>query len=536
MHEPKPIQLVLQGGGAKIFALLAALEAVDQAVRDRKIRVSRIAGTSAGAIAGSLYAAGVDPQTVKEALAGFPLDRLGRFEGLWNKGVALSRALRSIPLADDRQVAAFLQRLFRARLKPGGGSVLLGDLQIPTLLVASDVSGRKRIVYDSQGDGKDRDVINCVLDSCAIPFFFRAAGKDSQVLVLDGGLCENLASELLVSGVQEYGDIVAVSFVDDAPATPRTPRELAVALLDTAINASVRRSKSAGSVFLIELDPFGVGTFDFAKAKAALGGRDAGFENARLKTARLLEELYSAQGRSRISKTRWENADPLTMGHLFDIYQSQQIPRLFRYHSRQLIIEANSLLQEGEEGYGARDLIVQTLEFSPGCEPVDCIAAQIFTDPGQKPSDVSCDVLDSENRAVPFQAVPVKDPQNEAMYGLLVCFTPPLKAQDWRFFLRTEFRIGHAFSPLEEGEPDSIGSKILRADGTADQVDLIVQIPRSFGAIEFSQDGIPGFPAEPIPAPDLWRLKRNHFNTYGWRAKNVPNGGAVKVRLRKAVQ
>jgi predicted acylesterase/phospholipase RssA len=367
MSQPKPIQLVLQGGGAKIFALIAAMDALHSAVQQGKVEITRIAGTSAGAIVGSLYAAGINPQTIRKAFESFPLDRLVRFERSWHKGAALLRLLRSIPLADDRALASMLDDLLRTEIRPGGGPIRLKDLKTPMLIVASDVSGRERIVYDSQREGQDRNLVTCILDSCAIPFFFRAAGKDSQTLILDGGLCENLASELLVSGSGLHGDVVAISFIDEAPSTPRSPLELAGALLDTAISAAVRRSKLAGNLFLIELNPFGIGTFDFAEARRALqAGRESSrYENARQKTEQMIEELCAAQGRRRVSKNRWDSADPVTMGQLLKIYRSQQLPRTFRYLLRRLTIEANSLLQEGEEDYGTRDLVVSTIQFAP---------------------------------------------------------------------------------------------------------------------------------------------------------------------------
>ena len=72
MSEPRPIQLALQGGGAKIVHLIAALEAIEKLQNeDRLIHVTRIAGTSAGAIAGGLFAAGVAMSAVKETLLNF---------------------------------------------------------------------------------------------------------------------------------------------------------------------------------------------------------------------------------------------------------------------------------------------------------------------------------------------------------------------------------------------------------------------------------------------------------------------------------
>src|SRR5436190_18430396 len=62
-----PIQLAIQGGGAKITYLLAALESVQSFEREGLLRVTRIAGTSAGAIAGALYRAGVDMRRARDA-------------------------------------------------------------------------------------------------------------------------------------------------------------------------------------------------------------------------------------------------------------------------------------------------------------------------------------------------------------------------------------------------------------------------------------------------------------------------------------
>src|SRR5262245_49150576 len=50
------VQVVFQGGGARVAALLAAADALRQAERCRKIRVTRVAGTSAGAIVAALFA------------------------------------------------------------------------------------------------------------------------------------------------------------------------------------------------------------------------------------------------------------------------------------------------------------------------------------------------------------------------------------------------------------------------------------------------------------------------------------------------
>jgi NTE family protein len=542
---PKPVQIVLQGGGAKIFALIAALDALHRAAGDGKILIQRIAGTSAGAIVGSLYAAGIDPATIREAFRGFPLDRLMCFRGHRKIG-AIGRALWGSAIADDRPLAGLLDRLLRWKLQPVRRSdpVFLHELRTPMLMVASDVSGRRPIIYDSLGEGAHLSVVNCAMDSCAIPFFFRPALPGARALILDGGLCENLPSDRLVAGTAQYGEVIAISFVDDVPSSPQTPTQLAVALLETAMNASVRRSKVAGNIFLIELDPGKIGTFDFDLAHRALTEGSSEFNRAFDTTTTLLNEYCTARGHERVSKSRWENADPITMGQLLKIYYAQQLARPFKYFKRQVIITAYSLLSKGEEGYGERDRIEYALEFAPSRYSIDSIAAQISVDKGQKPSDVTCSVYDDRGQIVPIEAIPIRDSDNDSTYGLMICFTPPLDPPGGRYTLSTEFRMQQAFPGLippkdvaaESSKPlrDEMGSKMLRADGPVDRVELIARIPNSFGEVKIGPRPSSG-PIHSMTQSELWPLRGSglgHFKVYGWCADGVPSGSSVGIEIR----
>lgn len=73
------IQVAFQGGGAKIFALIAAAEVLKSFEREGRIEVTRIAGTSAGALVGTLYAAGVEPAVMRSELGSFPIRKLMTF-------------------------------------------------------------------------------------------------------------------------------------------------------------------------------------------------------------------------------------------------------------------------------------------------------------------------------------------------------------------------------------------------------------------------------------------------------------------------
>jgi predicted acylesterase/phospholipase RssA len=65
---PLRCQLAIQGGGAKVVALLAAVEAVQQLQREGTVQVTRVAGTSAGSIVAALFAAGSDLASVRQEL------------------------------------------------------------------------------------------------------------------------------------------------------------------------------------------------------------------------------------------------------------------------------------------------------------------------------------------------------------------------------------------------------------------------------------------------------------------------------------
>src|SRR5437879_13740961 len=78
----KEVQLAIQGGGAKICCLLAAMDAVQALQKDKVLKVTKVAGTSAGAIVGSLFAANVSIEGFRKGLvAGLDEQLGGMFQG-----------------------------------------------------------------------------------------------------------------------------------------------------------------------------------------------------------------------------------------------------------------------------------------------------------------------------------------------------------------------------------------------------------------------------------------------------------------------
>jgi predicted acylesterase/phospholipase RssA len=146
-NGPLDVQIALQGGGAKLFSLLVAMREVErlegrikepdpaedgsaslpaQALEPPKIRVTHIAGTSAGAIVAALYAARVPMDDVLCRLAEMTIDELLPHYQSKSK---IRRAASSIP---DLVVRSLLwlpsdTRKLLNQLNVNLGNALLGD-------------------------------------------------------------------------------------------------------------------------------------------------------------------------------------------------------------------------------------------------------------------------------------------------------------------------------------------------------------------------------------------------------------------------
>src|SRR5271155_2262847 len=110
---PIPIQLCLQGGAAKIALLTAFVDAVEELHNSGILRVTKIAGTSAGAIIGTLFAAAVPMSTVRNRLGTAPLKKIVPSS---NDLMAGTRRARGLPLWNEEQLRLLLKNLFAASL------------------------------------------------------------------------------------------------------------------------------------------------------------------------------------------------------------------------------------------------------------------------------------------------------------------------------------------------------------------------------------------------------------------------------------
>lgn len=154
------IGIALSGGGAKGFAHLGIL----QALNDNGIHPEVISGTSAGAFAGVLYADGHKP---KDIISFFKERKFQEF------------AEFGIP-----QAGLFKSTRFHSFLKVHLKARNFDDLNTPLRVVATDIAEGQYKVF-SQGD-----VVSAVVASCSVPIIFSPVEIAGHHYV-DGGLLKN---------------------------------------------------------------------------------------------------------------------------------------------------------------------------------------------------------------------------------------------------------------------------------------------------------------------------------------------------------
>lgn len=161
-HHGGVTGLALSGGGAKGFSHIGVLMAFERF----DIKPQVMSGVSAGAIAGVLYGAGLEPRDIVKCFT--EASRLGDFTE-W-----------AIPKEGFMKLDRF-GRLLESWLPV----TMLEQLKIPMVVCATDIDHGKSVGW-SKGE-----IVPRVLASCSIPVIFNPV-KINGVNFVDGGVLRNL--------------------------------------------------------------------------------------------------------------------------------------------------------------------------------------------------------------------------------------------------------------------------------------------------------------------------------------------------------
>jgi NTE family protein len=155
------IGLVLSGGGARGFAHLGLM----QALNESGIFPEVISGTSAGALAGVLYADGYTPKEILHIM---------------NSGSRLDFMRPTLPREGLLQIGGII-KILKSCLR----ATTFEELKIPLFVAATDLNNGKA-KYFSEGN-----LIDPVIASASIPVLFQPVMID-DIYYVDGGVLDNL--------------------------------------------------------------------------------------------------------------------------------------------------------------------------------------------------------------------------------------------------------------------------------------------------------------------------------------------------------
>jgi NTE family protein len=254
--NPKPkkkVGLALSGGAARGFAHIGVLDVLQR----EGIPIDVIAGTSAGAIIGAVYASCRDSETVKKHALSID----------WKKMASLfDLSFRMSGLLKGRKIKKLLSEYI-------GGDIDFSELKIPFSCVATDIDTGEEIVITT---GSVSEALRATI---SVPGIFSVTKRGDRYLV-DGGL----TTPVPVDTVRQMGAdfIIAVNVnprvtdrisrsTEKRMKARKEPNIFHVMMQSIYITTyTVARNSLVDADIVIEPDLKGIGAGDFQKASESI--------------------------------------------------------------------------------------------------------------------------------------------------------------------------------------------------------------------------------------------------------------------------
>lgn len=239
------IGLALSGGGARGFAHFGVIKAM----QEYGIHPDIISGTSAGAIAGAMIAAGKTPEECLEFFMHRKVLSFARFT-MSKIGLMMMTGL-------EEELKKFLHvRTFE-------------ELELPLVVTASDIDHSVSVHFDRG------ELIPCVLASCAIPVIFVPV-RINGITYVDGGLFMNLP----VRPIRELCEKVIAVEINSLENSQKVSNmiHMAARSFHLGLGANTRIDKKLSDVFIAPEDMIQYSMFDLSHVEQIF---NQGYQTAR---------------------------------------------------------------------------------------------------------------------------------------------------------------------------------------------------------------------------------------------------------------
>ncbi len=257
--NPLPIGLALSGGTAKSVLHVGVI----RALREAKLPISFIAGTSGGSIVATIAASGAKTAHMERIAAGLSWRKLAR--------IKLSR----LGFVSSAPIEQFVEKVL-----PG---LRFEHLEIPCAVTATDLLTGKTAVF-TRGP-----VARAVRASCSIPQIYLPVEIEGRPYV-DGGLAQYLPVETVRAFGEQYTVAVNLGPSRNAYQPPENLLQLIMQVTNMVAKQNVKDSIAyADAVIHPNLDDYNA--FDFRNTQELI---ELGYETTRAQLPRLKQDWYRA--------------------------------------------------------------------------------------------------------------------------------------------------------------------------------------------------------------------------------------------------
>ncbi len=534
-RQSQDIQVVFQGGGAKLSALLAAAAAVQEMQNEGLVNVTRVSGTSAGAIAAAILATGLPIGDFRNRLRDRGeryLSYIGADHGKFRIGLAL---VRGQPFLSEAGFRKFLWDLF------DHDSVKIENFEqlvIPLTVVASDIRNGRRVTYQR---GSGTPLIDALVDSAALPLVFRGGASGQHIV--DGGLCENLPV-IEMDDSPTSGKVVAISFARMAvPETPSNTVSMVLALLNTAIANSVNRAVASlpkGRVLFLKSD---IDLLEFRTALTDGLGRtlwNGHMQETREWLENIVKENTPPSSQAIVGSVETSRAPSDVMERLSRVYEAQHHATQVELHSMSLQVTAFCLLDRSDPRASRPDKVHQVIHLTPLAEPLACYRLALSSNgPGAIEGLTDWRTTDRSNVEVETIPIPIVVPESlprrsgESAHCVLLFFNTPLRPNDGRapYRIVQQDENQHAMIGLRDKGSDHLSLTCSRGDVAV--AELVIELPHVYRQVEFvSMEGSPPGRMMTQLELDKYGPPETGFHLKGWRGEGIKRDQKFGAVLR----
>lgn len=478
------VQVAFQGGGAKLIGLLAAAEVLEEAHNKGVIRITRVAGTSAGSIAALILASGTGIKRAKEMLNSDEMRAAAKHLSKPPTTLQLLRMLRGKPLKKFDSVIHWLGRVLQGDSASvpdrtiAQVSQMRSDNQMELLIVSSDLVNR-RSRHADPGDS----ALGAVEASSGMPFIFRT-WRGGGYEKVDGGLCSNLPVDYLLSRESEYGSVLAISFQRSTSKRHDTFFGYLSALVETAISEAENRAKEAiprENIFSISTH---LTTLDFKEAVDNKVLIDH-YGLIRSEAKNWLDTYLALISRQIkvLGIDPWSDQSAnskYALSQFGEYFAANEKGRTITYHRVRMTVSARSLSESANTIGEATDFMRLEISFSTDGKPVQMLSiaiAEVDEYASLDARTLRCNVSDAAGKTLAVTFMPMLRSSDSLDRSVAVCFHEPLPENSGPYTLDYIIRGSKLLRPLQTSGIDMVAYVPTSASGPVGELQLVVQVP-----------------------------------------------------------